>query len=185
MKNKLILAALLMSSTAAFAGPGYIGVAAGSASQKLNIEGLSFSDDTTSVKLFGGYQVTPAMGVEVGYNHFGEGSVSGGGATIGAKPKTFYAALTGTAPVSPEFSITGKIGVASSKVTVFGTFEGETESTDENGTSAVFGVGLQYKISDTMSLVADYENFGKVAKDSESASSLKVSNISVGLRISF
>ena len=49
----------------------------------------------------------------------------------------------------------------------------------------MFGIGAQYKFSDTMSLVAEYENYGKVAKYDEVDMSLKASLISVGLRVAF
>lgn len=185
MKNKFILAALLVSSSAAFAGPGYVGVSAGSSTQKLGADDFSLSESATAFKIVGGYQATPMFGLEAGYVRFGEASISADGASIGSEPTSFYAALTGTVPVSPAFNLFAKLGVAKSKTTIFASDVDGRDEFEESGTSAVVGIGAQYKFSDTMSLVAEYENFGKVAKDSESSANVKVSLVSVGLRIAF
>ncbi len=146
---------------------------------------MSLSESATAFKIVGGYQATPMFGIEAGYVRFGEASVSGNGASIGSKPTSFYAALTGTLPVSPAFNLFAKLGAATSETTIFASDVDGREEFEETGTSAVIGIGAQYKFSDTMSLVAEYENFGKVAKDSESSGNLKVSLVSIGLRIAF
>ncbi len=147
-------------------------MSAGSSTQKLSVEDVSLSESATSFKIVGGYQATPMFGVEVAYVRFGEASVSGNGASVGSDPTSFYAALTGTVPVSPAFNLFAKLGAAKSKTTIFASEAGVRDEFEESGTSAVFGIGAQYKFSDTMSLVAEYENFGKVAKDSESIARL-------------
>lgn len=185
MKNKIILAALLMSSTAAFAGPAYIGGTLGSASQKLNIQRFSVSEDSTSAKLFGGYQFTKHIGVEAGYIHFGKADFQIEDVRFNTKSKSAYVALTGAMPVSSDFDITAKIGVGRNKSTVTGTDEDGTESFSRNATSAMFGVGVAYKFTDNMSLVAEYENYGKVGKMKEADLNVKASTVSAGLRISF
>jgi OOP family OmpA-OmpF porin len=186
MKNKIILAALLLSSNCAFAGPGaYVGVNVGSTDQEMSVAGQGGSENSTGVKVYGGYQVNPAFGIEAGYVHFGEAKVSEDGETLGAKPTAIYAAVTGTMPVSPSFNVFAKLGVTRNQTDIFVDFEGERFTDKKSVTTGVFGVGAQYMFSDTMSLVAEYENYGKVAKYDEVNMNLKASLISVGLRVAF
>jgi OOP family OmpA-OmpF porin len=185
MKNKIILAALMLSSSCAFADSGYVGVSAGSVTQDLSAQGETLSKTSTGAKLYGGYRISPALGVEAAYVHFGEASTTAEGLTVGSKPKSYYAAVTGTMAVSPVFSVSAKLGVARTDTTLFVAIDGERAAGKDTGTSAMFGVGAQYKFSETVSLVAEYENYGKVAKDEQSSLNLKVSMFSVGVRVSF
>jgi OOP family OmpA-OmpF porin len=186
MKNKIILAALLLSSSCAFAAPGaYVGVNAGSTDQEMSMNGQSGSENSTGIKVYGGYQFSPALGLEAGYVRFGEATDSDEGFTIGAEPTAFYAALTGTMAVSPSLNVFGKLGVTKNDTDIFVAFEGNRVTDKKSVTTAVFGVGVQYKFSDTMSLVAEFENYGKVAKYEDEGLSLKASLMSVGLRVAF
>ena len=187
MKNQIILAALLLSSSCAFAGNGYVGINAGTTKQTISFDGDSGSEDTTGARVYGGYQVNPGFGIEVGYVHFGKISESEEGVSVSFKPTAIYAAATGTMPISPSMNLIGKIGVARNDTTFGASFEGQSMSFDKNNTSAMFGIGVQYKFSDTMSLVAEYEDFGKIAKFDEGdfKANMKASIVSVGLRVAF
>jgi OOP family OmpA-OmpF porin len=182
--KKMILAALAVScALPAMAQNFYAGASVGRSEQKLNTTGMSISDNDTGFKVFGGYQFTPVIGVEAGYAQFGEASVSGGGATATAKPKSFYGAVTGTVPLTNEISLFGKLGAARSRTTVTASYLGTTESAKQNETSLLVGLGASYALNEKVSLVAEYENFGKVAKGD--GDSLKVDQFSVGARFKF
>lgn len=58
-----------------------------------------------------------------------------------------------------------------------------SESESHNKTSALFGIGAAYHFDKKLSLVAEYENFGKVA--SEDGAKLKADLLSIGLRYKF
>jgi hypothetical protein len=109
--------------------------------------GTNLSENTTSFKIFSGYQFTQAIGAEVGYAQFGNASVSGGGATVSAKPTAFYAAVTGTLPLTSEIAAFGKLGVARDRTKLNATFGKVTESETEHETSALIGVGVSYAIN--------------------------------------
>ena len=187
MKKQIILAALLLSSSCAFAGNGYVGINAGSTKHTVDFEGSKGSETTTGVRVYGGYQVNPGFGIEAGYVHFGKISETDEGFGITFKPTAIYAAATGTMPISPSMNLTGKIGVSRNDSTFSASFEGDSASFDKNNTTAMFGIGVQFKFSDTMSLVAEYEDFGKVAKFDEGdfKATMKASIVSVGLRVAF
>ena len=185
MKNQIILAALLLSSSCAFAGNGYVGINAGSTTQRFTIDGDSHSEDTTGVRAYAGFQINPAFGIEGGYVHFGNVSAVEDGINFAFKPTSVYAAATGTMPMSPSLNLMGKVGIARSNSTFEASSQGQKFSADKTGTSAMFGIGVEYKFSETMSVVAEYENFGKIAKFDQEGINVKASMVSVGLRTSF
>ncbi|MDQ2989770.1 MAG: outer membrane beta-barrel protein [Pseudomonadota bacterium] len=181
--KKLLIAALALSCSTAFAGNAYVGVGVGSATQKFSDSGINLSENSTAVDINAGYQFTPMFGAEVGYFHFGEATVKGGGFTIGAKPKSFYLAGTATFPVSPAFGVFVKAGAVRTDTNVFGDNGTTRESEDKSGNSAMFGIGASYAFTPKMSAILEYGNFGTVLD--EDGSKLKVSHVSAGLRFSF
>ena len=186
MKNNILLAALLVTSSCALAGPGgYVGVNAGSTQHNINFDGESGSDTSTGVKVYAGFQVTPAIGVEAGYVRFGEIDESDSEFSLSYKPNAFYAAVTGTMAISPGFDLIGKVGVARSDSKIAVSYLDMRASLKDDVVSALFGIGVQYKFSETMSVVAEYENYGKIAKYEEVDLTDKAALVSVGLRIAF
>jgi OOP family OmpA-OmpF porin len=186
--KKLILATLALSCASAFAGNVYVGANAGSATHKLAMDGggITLSESSTAFGVNAGYQITPMFGIEAGYTAHGEASTKAGDYEVGTDPKSFYAAATATFPVTPQISVFAKAGVARSDTTLFGSYKGERESFKKNDTSGVFGIGASYAFAPNLAIVAEYTNFGKVAKnEGDSRDSLKVAQVSAGVRFSF
>jgi OOP family OmpA-OmpF porin len=185
MKN-LILAALALSCASAFAGNAYVGVNAGSATHTLTVDGVSLSESSTAFGGNAGYQFTSMFGIEAGYAAHGEASTKAGDYEIGADPKSFYVAATVTFPVTPQISVFAKAGVARSDTTVVSSYQGERWWVKEKDRSGVFGIGASYAFAPHLAIVAEYTNFGKVAKnDVDTRDSLKVAQVSAGVRLSF
>lgn len=188
MKNTILLAALLVVSSSALANPGsYVGVNVGSTELKITADGDSGSENGTGGKVYAGYQFTPAIGAELGYVRFGDISATEDGFTVGFKPNSFYAALTGTMVMTPKVNLFGKIGAARTDSNVYVEYQRERISIDRSGTSVMFGLGVQYKFSERLSLVAEYENFGKILKlnSDDLSADANASLVSVGLRYAF
>lgn len=166
-----------------FAGNAYVGGSVGRAEQKVTIEGMSMTGNDTAAKLVGGFQVTPAVGVEAGYAYLGEAKVSADGDYIGAEPKSVYLAVTGTLPLSPVASAFVKLGAARTKTTVSASYMGAFEASRHIENSVIAGIGASYAISKQVALVAEYEHFGKIVKDE--SGNLKADLLSVGVRFNF
>ncbi|MES3020751.1 MAG: porin family protein [Pseudomonadota bacterium] len=181
MKKTLLIALLAVAASpfAAQAADNYAGVTVGRTEHKLSAMGASLDDTGTGVKLFGGHQFTPMFGIEGGVAFLGEGTVGSGVNTLTGKPRALYVAATGTWPVSPAFAITAKAGITHNRTK----FTGGGASDSDNVNSALIGVGVAYKLNANVSLVAEYENFGKVAKDQ--GVSLKSDMLSAGVRFNF
>ncbi len=182
--KKAIFAAILTSALvtpfAAQAEGAYVGLNVGRAEQKLNIDNFGSADDSdTGFKLYGGYAINPNFGVELGYAQLGKGSVDFAGNTATAKPNSLYVAVTGNLPINEQISLFAKAGVSANRTKVSALGDESTES----NTSAIFGIGAAYNFSKNISVVAEYEDFGKLIK--EDGGNLKGNLLSVGLRYTF
>jgi OOP family OmpA-OmpF porin len=162
----------------------YISASVGGAEQKYEIPGGSLTDNDTGLQIAGGYRITPNFGVEVGYASFGTATASAAGATVSAKPRSFYGAVTGSYNVTSQFAFTGKLGAAHNRTKLQARASGYSESLTETDTSFMYGVGVSYAYTPNIALIAEYQDFGKVAK-SDADESLKAHVISVGVRYSF
>lgn len=186
MKNTILfamIAAAVAAPLAAQAEGAYIGGNVGRSEQKIDVARQSLKESTTAFKIYGGYNYTQNFGVEAGYADLREASISGGGATATSKPRALYVAATGTLPVNEQFSVFGKLGVSANRTKIGARYTGFNESVTDNQTSPFIGVGAAYVLNKNVSLVAEYENFGKVAKDG--SDSVKADLLSVGVRYAF
>jgi OOP family OmpA-OmpF porin len=185
MKKSIFVAliAALAAPLAAQAEGAYIGANIGRAEQKADIEGYHFKDSTTAYKLYGGYNYTQNFGVEVGFADLREAEKTGGGARIASEPKSVYLAATGTLPLNEQFSLFGKAGVASTHVKVSASTAGFSDSASDNRTTPYISVGAAFALNKNVSFVAEYEYFGKIAKDG--GSSIKADFVSAGVRYAF
>lgn len=183
MKQLVLTLIAAAIAAPAFAGNTYIGGSVGRAEQKLSAAGASVSDNDTATKIVGGYQFTPAVGVEAGYAILGESNIVGGVYSAGAEPKSFYVAVTGTMPLTPVIAGFVKLGAAHTRTDVFASDRGYFYSARVNNGSVLAGIGASYAINKQLSLVAEYEHFGKIV--SEDGVSLKADMLSVGVRFQF
>lgn len=161
----------------------YVGGNIGRAEQKADLIGATFKESTTAYKLVGGFNYNKNFGAEIGYADLREVSVSGNGATLTSKPSAFYVAATGTLPLNEQFSLFGKLGVATAHEKVTAKYRSTYESGSENRTTPYISVGAAFALNKQVSFVAEYENFGKVAKDG--SANIKADMFSAGVRYSF
>lgn len=185
MKNTIVLAALLLSSSSVFAANAYVGINAGSSSHRLSGGGETLSESTTGYKVYGAYKMSGNVGIEGGYVRFGEVSESDGVNTLAIKPSSFYLALTGTMPADNNIDVFVKLGVARSETEYSVRTATLRESEDRMRTGAMAGIGFQYRFSDALSAVGEYEYFAKVGSVDEVGAKLKASLVSIGLRLAF
>ncbi len=186
--KKLIFAVLTgvaaMSAAQAQISSPYVGVGIASSDHDLKIgaAGSATSDGWKgSGKIFGGFDVNQTLGIEAGYtdirkaNHtYTIGGVSGTATSEGHRS---YLAAKATMPINDAFSVYGKLGAGYSKVKLNASTLG---SSSDSETEVYAGLGTQYKISDRMALLLEYERYGK-SKDA----GVKADAITVGARYSF
>ena len=130
----------------------------------------STSTDNTSRggKLFGGYQLTPNFAVEGGYFDLGRfnygstttplGSFSGNSRINGLNLD-----LVGTVPLSDRFSAFGRVGAAYAQnranFASTGFVPAITNNPSRNETNLKVGLGIQYAITEALSVRAEIERY--------------------------
>ena len=141
----------------------YVGVGIASADHKDDFGLSGFSSDgwKSSAKIFGGYEIDPMWGVEVGYTDFRKADFSYNNCTtsVGGNTKGYgvYVAAKASTPINDQFSAFGKLGVQHSSRELNSPVLNLTDS--DNG---LYGaVGLQYNINQQVALTAEYERYGK------------------------
>ncbi|AQR70637.1 hypothetical protein BZG29_21730 [Janthinobacterium sp. LM6] len=160
----------------------YIGANVGRSEMKLSIdEAGSTKKSNTGYKAYAGYDFTQNFGAEAGYVDFGKLTTTFDGDKLDVKSHAFYVAATGTLPLNEQFSLFAKAGVSQNRTKV--SVVGENVNDSTNKTSAIFGIGAAYHFDKKLSLVAEYENFGKVANGDDAK--LKADMLSIGLRYKF
>ncbi|HYL26144.1 MAG TPA: outer membrane beta-barrel protein [Burkholderiales bacterium] len=138
-------------------------------------------DTDTAWKIFGGYQFTPNLALELGYNDFGrissDATVTMGGTTFTGNARieatAFELTGVGTWPLAHQFSVYGKLGVyyaeTKSSANVQQTtppFASGSSSASDNNTNLTFGVGARYDITRNIAVRAEWQRFSKVGGDS-------------------
>lgn len=181
--KKLIIAALCAASAHAFAADNYASVSLGNSEQTMKAGGYSLSEKSTGFKLAFGGKFGQYLGAELGVAVLGDMTIGGDGMSFKSEPTSVYGALTAAFPVAEKFALTGKVGVARNTTQITIEDMGYRESGDDNATSLLFGFGASYALNETMSLIAEYENYGDLAKDGDA--SMEADMVSVGLRFSF
>jgi OmpA-OmpF porin, OOP family len=138
-------------------------------------------DSDTAWKIFGGYQFTPHLAVELGYNDFGRISsdalVTAGGSTFTGNARieatAFELTGVGTWPLARQFSLYGKLGVYYAETKTSANvqqttppFASGSSSASDNNANLTFGVGARYDITRNIAVRAEWQRFSKVGSDS-------------------
>lgn len=158
--KKLLMAAALSAS--------FIGAPA--VAQTYIGGGIGKSDTDTqenSWKVYGGYQFTPTWGIELGYTDLG--------GYQGFEVESWSLAGTATLPLSPNWSLLGKLGFARNNA--------ELPSASQKSSTLV-GVGVGYALNQNFGLRLEYEDYGKLS-NSGIGTTHKGSNVLLSAKYSF
>lgn len=214
MKRTFAAAAvLLVSGLASAQGTGwYGGVSVGQASVDLDhvsrdfaaevedagIPVVSASEDDSHMvyKLFLGYKYTPNFAIEAGYADLGKYDAKVVGDVFGlpldvrgeVKSKAVFIDAVGMLPLTPEFSMFGKVGAAYARTKARASMEflGERLSDSDSDSEYVpkAGFGAEYALTKTIALRAEYERYFDVGDEDDTGES-DVDFWSVGLKFGF
>lgn len=101
------------------------------------------SEDDTGFKIFGGYQFHRNVAAELGYGLLFDKS--------GVEVTTIEAVAVGIFPLTPQFSILGKLGFANVDVEVAGGSSDKTELT--------YGIGVQYDFTRNLGVRGQWQRY--------------------------
>ena len=135
--------------------------------QGFTVTSSSTDNRSTGGKLFGGYQLNPNFAIEGGVFDLGRfnysGTTSGGNYSGTTRARGLNLDLVGTLPLTDRFSVLGRVGAAYAQTrdsfSSTGFVPASTSSTSRNKTDVKFGVGLQYALTDALSLRAELERY--------------------------
>lgn len=162
----LIASAAAMSAAQAqtTAPRAYVGAGVASADHEFKMSGATNVDTEgykASGKIFGGYEFNQNWGVEAGYTDFRKSDVSysiGGANNRGeTEGHAFYLAGKATLPLNEQFSVYGKLGATRVK----NELELVNASMSRSKTEAYGALGAEYKLNQNVSLIGEYERYGK------------------------
>lgn len=159
-------------------GP-YLGFALGGTSYDLDVSDYddgnlvgsrSVDDSDTGYKLYGGYRITPNIGVEVYYVNLGDSTFRGragaaveywceGPVSSKVEVDGFGASLLGGMPIGRDFSIYGKAGIFAWDWDARETDSCGTFRDSESGTELAFGAGVSYQINYMTSVHVEWERY--------------------------
>jgi OOP family OmpA-OmpF porin len=131
----------------------YVGGNVGS-SQRTGDSPLSGSigKSDTGYKVYGGWEFHPNFAVEAGYADLGKFSGSVGS----MKSRGAFADLVGKVPLADRLSALGRVGVYDGHTTVRDVAGANGK---DNETNLKYGAGLQYDLSQSASLRAEWERY--------------------------
>jgi OOP family OmpA-OmpF porin len=207
-KSLGIFAAVLAVSTTgavqAQTTPWYGGVSIGSSKSNVNagevndfLRSLGYGSPSTSAedkdsiyKFSLGYRFSPVVSVEAFYADLGKYNTrttvttpTAGTVSADYKAKGYGVDLVLAAPMTPEFSVYGRVGVMQAKTEA--TF-GSTGSVglffnqgSRNKTGQHYGLGMQYELTPALALRGEVETYRKLGDDS-TGGELKVDVLSLG-----
>ncbi|MFZ6759041.1 outer membrane beta-barrel protein [Undibacterium sp. Ji50W] len=164
----------------------YVGGSLGQ-SDKGNYCGYSNTCDSkaNSYKVFGGYTIDKNFAMESSYFSAGKTSINSGLALGHSEQKKTGLSLAGVYnyEFNEAFAGFAKLGIARVKTDTFYDTSGlpPTSSADTEN-QALYGLGLTYKISNTLSARTEFEVYNPKTFSSRGAS---VSNLSAGLQYNF
>ena len=158
--NKLAIAVLLsvFVATPALAdntGEYYVAADVGAATYS-NLPGWS---NPSVIRISGGYYFSPVFAVEMGYSAFGDSNTIDpvyGPATISAS--SFQLAGVGIFPISPQFDLIGKVGLASNTEDYSDASGGYGSWTQSD---LLIGFGGQFHVNSQVSVRALFDSYGK------------------------
>ncbi|CAA6827536.1 MAG: Unknown protein [uncultured Thiotrichaceae bacterium] len=136
----------------------YVGGSIGS----MTADGFCNSCDDSDMgwKLFGGYDYSDVVAVEVGYNSLGKVKST----TQSSEVTGFSAAGVGKFKINDQIGVFGKAGIFK--------WDAENTNEDRNATDLMLGAGANYQYNDNIKLRAEWERFMDVETSTTSRSDL-------------
>lgn len=154
MRSKLLattLAAALLGS-ASLAHAQDIGWYAGAGVGQSMVDERGYDDDDTAFSVFGGYQFHRYFALEAGYTDHGKLRPDVAGPALEASSVSL--AAVGILPFTERFSGYAKAGVQ--RWDLDRAIPGLTGTRKDDGTDALYGLGLQYRFNEMVALRGEY-----------------------------
>jgi opacity protein-like surface antigen len=147
---------LLFAANLAIAEGFSIGVSATRASVDVQDVGIDIDGDADGYRFFGAYMFNEKYGVEVGLSAFGEPNDSTIPSDMHVETTNYDVFGVASYPLSPNFSLIGKAGVAYS-VTETEVGDDDDTETRHSSTDLALGFGGEYEFTERFAIRGDVE----------------------------
>ncbi|MEK8049965.1 porin family protein [Ideonella sp. DXS22W] len=134
--------------------PYYLGGSLGTSSWRGSVNGIDGSDGGSSYKVYGGYQFTPNYALELSSARLGYQRDANGNQAFA---RGYSLDGVGLMPMGNGFSLLGRVGLADMKTL--------TASGSDHGLALKVGAGVQYQLSKSTALRAEWERYRLAAFD--------------------
>ena len=138
---------IVAAASAAHAQSLYGGGSIGGSDWHGSVDGIDGGSRGVTGKVYGGYSINPNFAIEAGAARLG--SMRDANGKVGAN--SVFVDGVGTLPLADKWSLLGRVGVAQAR------FSGPTGG--DTGTGLKVGTGVQYQLSPTTALRAEYEQY--------------------------
>lgn len=187
LKKYLLTALTLLALSTGACAQTYGVVSIGSSRLNLDCTGATACDKTdVGYKLMGGYKFSPNVAAEVGFFGFGKAKASDATINADVTNTAFGGGVAFHQDLSPNWNFVARLGLAQVKTKISGTIIGVGSASDsDNNISLYGGLGVGYKLSNTVSLDGAVD-FGKSKYSKNGVSdSGNITMISAGLTFAF
>jgi OmpA-OmpF porin, OOP family len=174
---RLVLALLAFGTLTSFpvvqAAGWYVGTGVGEANASDDFSGVELraEDNKPAGTLFGGYELTRNIAIEIGIANAGEFKAKG---TAGGQPATHrleisgvQAGVIGLWPVSDRIALLGRIGAYRWDADSESLRNGVLRTGSASGTTGTVGFGVTYDFARAWRLRGEAQTFGKVGDEDE------------------
>ena len=167
--KKIALVALLSAVVATPVMAAETGFYAGANLGMASTSYANLSSNTgTAVSFLGGYQINKNFAVEAAYHDFGSIKPT---ANSSFKITGYGVSAVGILPMDAQWSLLGKLGVASTSIAI--------TPTKADNTSLSFGIGAQYNLNKNIGIRAGYDLYA-VGNTNTNTNTATTSVLSVG-----
>ncbi|MDD4964839.1 MAG: outer membrane beta-barrel protein [Gallionella sp.] len=147
--------------------------------------GVTCTKTDTAVRGAVGYQFSQNIAFEASYGDYGAAKASNGVVSAKQAASGLQLAVVGTMPLTKEFALTGKLGIANTTMKLSGAVGGWTANLgSQSSTTLAYGIGAQYSFTPAIALRAQYEGLGQVTEVG-GGTKTGLSLLSAGLVFSF
>jgi hypothetical protein len=138
-------------------GSAYIGLNVGKSNYSLSSGAGGFASDKrdTAYNIYGGGYFNRNFGLELGYNDFGRVSRAGGN----TEAEGINLSLVGRLPLSPSFSLLGKVGTIYGRTKVSSAPGSGIAAGNESGFGASYGLAAEYSFNPNWSAVLQVNRY--------------------------
>jgi OmpA-like transmembrane domain len=141
--KKILLTAALLASCGAASAQGYAGALIGLSQARYECAGLPCDKSDMALKLYGGYEVTDGVSVEVGYTNFGAIKL---GSTAEVKKSALSVVAAVRYPLREKLTGVGRLGLGYVSAT-------SNVAASTKAFNLYAGLGLEYDLTARMRVV--------------------------------